>query len=273
MKKKYLQRRVGDATRKSTPEENRSKEEKIHQKEVDDFIHAVAHELRTPLRFINKLAQLLLSDSASILSPEALDRAEMIVVATRQTGKLLDDFLALSRTAQQPLESGPVDMGELARSVIVELTDHAEGSHIRTDVGDIPSSEGDLSLLRLVLLNLIGNAFKFTRSRLEAIVEIGCNTDNGRCVYFVRDNGVGFDNTHADELFDVFTRLHQSEDFEGTGVGLSLVKRIIERHNGSVWAEGELDNGATFYFTLGQPTIMTETVPPSNEHGVKHHGK
>jgi len=237
------------------PGQRRAQARAARATEVDEFVRAVSHELRTPLRLINKLAQLLLSDPASSLSPEALGRAEMIVVATRQTGKLLDELLALSRTSQQPLSVGPVDMATLARGVVDELTSGLEERRVRAEIGELPPCEGDASLLRLVLLNLVGNALKFTRPREDAHVEVGCQKAGGQEVYFVKDNGVGFDNAYAGKLFDVFSRVHQPEDFEGSGVGLSLVKRIIERHHGRVWAEGEPGVGAAIYFTLGPPPL------------------
>jgi light-regulated signal transduction histidine kinase (bacteriophytochrome) len=171
---------------------------------------------------------------------------------TQQMGRLIDDLLALSHLGRQPLTRQPVAPAALVRQVLADLHSEQEGRHVDVSIGDLPVCQADPGLLRQVFLNLLSNALKFTRRREVAVVEIGCREEKGPCVYFVRDNGVGFDMRYVHKLFGVFQRLHSAEEYEGTGVGLAIVQRIIHRHGGRVWAEAEVDKGATFYFTLGE---------------------
>ena len=165
-------------------------------------------------------------------------------------GQLIDDLLRFSRLGRAEMKSSPVDMTRLAQSVLGELLSGCAERKFETALGPLPKTRGDLNLLRQVLINLIGNAVKYTAPKDVARIEIGGRAGDSEVFYFVRDNGVGFSMDHANKLFGVFQRLHTNKQFDGTGVGLALVQRIIERHGGRVWAEGRVDEGATFWFTL-----------------------
>ncbi len=169
----------------------------------------------------------------------------------KQMGQLIDDLLSFSRLGRQAMNIQRVEMAGLARQALAELRAEQAGGRVEVSIGDMPAGQGDPALLRQVLVNLLSNALKFTRRREAAQIEVGCRTEEGEPVWFVRDNGVGFDMRYGDKLFSVFQRLHRPEEYEGTGVGLAIVQRIIHRHGGRVWAEAEVDKGATFYFTLG----------------------
>jgi light-regulated signal transduction histidine kinase (bacteriophytochrome) len=171
--------------------------------------------------------------------------------SAKRMGMLIDDLLAFSRMGRHEMSSTQVDLGALVRDVVREFQIETEGRKVSWQVADLPTITGDCAMLRIVLDNLISNALKFTRTREQAEIEIGCKSGkNDEAVVFVRDNGVGFDTTYADKLFGVFQRLHRAEEFEGTGIGLANVRRIIARHGGCTWAEGEVNRGPTFYFSL-----------------------
>ena len=222
--------------------------------ELESFSYSVSHDLRAPLRAIHGFARILLEDHNAKLDPEAQRLLGVIDQNTRRMGQLIDDLLAFSRLGRQGITAGRVDMKELARTVAdevqrVEAEAERKGSlEIRID--PLPVARGDRALVRQVISNLLQNAVKFSRGRDNARVEVGSRPDGGLTVYFVKDNGAGFDPRYSDKLFGVFQRLHSAEQFEGTGVGLAIVKRIVQRHGGRVWAEGQVDQGATFYFTL-----------------------
>jgi light-regulated signal transduction histidine kinase (bacteriophytochrome) len=169
---------------------------------------------------------------------------------TRRMGRLIDELLNFSRLGRQQMESSVLDMTALAQDVFQELTLHHSGNKPQLDLQPLPPARGDEALIRQVFVNLLSNAIKFTRQREIAKIEMGSQTDTEQNIYYVKDNGVGFDARYADKLFGVFQRLHREDEFEGTGVGLALVQRIVGRHGGRVWAEGKVNEGATFYFTL-----------------------
>lgn len=222
-------------------------------RELEEFSCSVSHELRTPLRFMNRIAHLVLREHAEKLPYDAVQRVEMIIECTRQMSGLVDDLLAFSRVSRQTAEFRTIDMRVLARQVVEDLTRDLGEREVRIEVGALPRAVGDRDLLRQVLANLVGNALKFTRPRARTIIEVGGQIEGGEAKYFVRDNGIGFDPARAANLFGVFHRLHSSDAFEGAGVGLALVKRIVERHGGRAWAEGAPDAGATFWFALRRP--------------------
>ncbi|UUZ68911.1 response regulator [Polaromonas sp. P2-4] len=219
--------------------------------ELESFSYSVSHDLRAPLRHIDGYIELLVADSASTLSSEGRRHLKVITDASRQMGDLIDDLLEFSRMGRAEMGESSVDLDALAREAISQLEMATEGRNIAWQISPLPQVVGDAAMLRQVLANLLGNALKYTGPREAAQIEIGsAGEEDGRVIVFVRDNGVGFDMQYADKLFGVFQRLHRADEFEGTGIGLASVRRIIERHGGRVWAEGKLGEGATFYFTL-----------------------
>jgi PAS domain S-box-containing protein len=219
-------------------------------KELEAFAYSVSHDLRAPLRGMDAFSRILLEKHSSQLPEEALHCLQMVRDNAQQMGRLIDDLLAFSRLSQQPLKKEPVDHKALVFGAIESLKDGHQGRRIELSVGELAASEADPRLIRQVWINLIGNALKYTRSRDPAVVSVGSEIQEGVPVYHVRDNGVGFDMRYAHKLFNVFQRLHRAEDYEGTGVGLAIVQRVIDRHGGRVWAQGAKNQGATFYFTL-----------------------
>ncbi len=218
-------------------------------RELEAFTYTVAHDLRAPLRLIQRFAHLLLQDG---LEPaRQTEYAELIGEAARQMAAMMEDLLEFSRMARQPLRRHPIDMAALAREVAHALCSTDDYENAEVMVGAAPVCDADPALLRCVFSNLIGNALKFSRTQAAPRVEVGAETRDGETVYHVRDNGVGFDPAQHDRLFQVFKRLHAPEDFEGSGVGLAIVSRIIARHGGKVWAESAPGAGATFFFTVG----------------------
>jgi light-regulated signal transduction histidine kinase (bacteriophytochrome) len=218
--------------------------------ELESFSYSVSHDLRAPLRIINGFSALLIESYSAQLPGEAQRYLRTISDNAGRMGTLIDDLLNLARLTHQPLHKELVDVNRLVGQVVEELKRDNGERKVEIPTAVLPYCYADPSLLKQVIVNLLSNAFKFTRGRNPGVIEIGgTNSDNERS-YFVRDNGVGFDMAYADKLFGVFERLHRAEDFEGTGVGLSLVQRIIHRHGGRVWAEAKPNEGATFYFTV-----------------------
>lgn len=218
--------------------------------ELESLSYSVSHDLRAPLRAINGFSQALLEDYGSTLPPDGQSLLVRVRDNTKRMAQMLEGLLALSRLGRMPLDVGPVDLTSLARAAVQEQRQADPGRDVDVVVGSLPTAMGDAALLRQALSNLVANAFKFTRRTARAHVEIGSRAEGGETVYYVRDNGAGFDMKYAKKLFGVFQRLHRDADFEGTGVGLALVQRIVHRHGGRVWAEAEVDRGATFYVTL-----------------------
>ncbi|MGH7520295.1 MAG: sensor histidine kinase [Gemmatimonadales bacterium] len=220
--------------------------------ELESFSYSVSHDLRAPLRAIHGFARILLEDHNAQLDPEAQRLLGVIDGNTRRMGQLIDDLLAFSRLGRQDLSAGRVDMNELTRLVADDIrrSEGERNGHFEIKIGSLLPAQGDRALLRQVISNLLQNAVKFTRGWPNASIEVGSRPDGKQTVYYVKDNGAGFDARYVDKLFGVFQRLHSTEEFEGTGVGLAIVKRIVQRHGGRVWAEGKLNEGATFYFSL-----------------------
>ncbi|HLA62083.1 MAG TPA: response regulator [Nitrospiraceae bacterium] len=219
-------------------------------KELEAFSYSVSHDLRAPLRAVDGFAQAVLEDYGQRLPEEAQRYLQTIRQGAQRMGDLIDDLLAFAQLSRQPLTRRAVDTGKIVREVLEELSRQRDGRQIEVRVGELSACQGDPGLLRQVWVNLLSNALKFTRKTESAVVEIGSALEQGETIFFVRDNGSGFDMQYAEKLFGVFQRLHREEEFEGTGVGLAIVARVIHRHGGRVWAEAETDRGATFYFTL-----------------------
>jgi PAS domain S-box-containing protein len=219
-------------------------------RELESFSYSVSHDLRAPLRAIDGYSRLLLTDYGSALEGDALVYLDNVRKAAQRMGVLIDDLLMLSRVTRAELKWGRVSLSRLAEEIIAGLRQGDPERAVEVRIQHALTVRGDPNLLRIALDNLIGNAWKFTARRSEAQIEFGALQQAGRRVFFVRDNGAGFDMRYADKLFTAFQRLHGVDEFEGTGIGLANVKRIITRHGGQVWAEGEVDKGATFYFTL-----------------------
>ncbi|HYL75164.1 MAG TPA: ATP-binding protein, partial [Bryobacteraceae bacterium] len=220
-------------------------------RELDSFTHSISHDLRAPLRAIDGFSRILLEDHGPELTSEALRCVEIVRNNAIEMSVLIDSLLLLSRLGRQPMEKGPVDVKMLVVQALEELPGAQAGRRIEFVIGELPACDADPKLLRQVVENLLSNALKYTRCRAQARIEIGASTSpRDGTVYFVRDNGAGFDMRYADKLFVVFQRLHSAKDYEGRGVGLAIVRRIVARHGGRVWAEAALDQGATFYFSL-----------------------
>ena len=220
-------------------------------KELEAFSYSVSHDLRAPLRAVDGFSRMVLTDYASKLDDEGRRMLGVIRSEAQRMGRLIDDLLAFSRLGRQTIEAARIDMHALAQEVCDELLALEPERQVRFELHPLPSALGTQSMIRQVWINLIGNALKFTKEREIAEIEIGATeAESGGRVYYVKDNGVGFDMRYAEKLFGVFQRLHNQQQFPGTGVGLALVQRIVQRHGGRVWAEAEVNHGATFYFTL-----------------------
>ena len=219
-------------------------------RELEAFSYSVSHDLRAPLRHIEGFVEILLSTKARSLDSDGGKLLQTIADSAQQMGRLIDDLLAFSRTARTELQKTTIDLTELVKTAIRDLQGDTKGRQVQWKLSALPQVEADPALLRQVMLNLLGNALKYTRTRKTAKIEIGCEAGENEHVVFVRDNGVGFDERYAHKLFGVFQRLHRAADFEGTGIGLANVRRIVARHGGRTWADGQIDRGATFSFSL-----------------------
>jgi two-component system sensor kinase len=219
-------------------------------KELEAFAYSVSHDLRAPLRAINGFSQMLVEDYGDKLEPEGQRQLDIIQESGRNMGQLIDDLLTFSRLGRKGITVSHIDMNVVAKEIFEQLQ-LAEGERsVQLKLNALPSASGDLAMIRAVFSNLLSNALKYTQPVDTAVIEIAGRTDGEEVIYSVKDNGVGFDMKYADKLFRVFQRLHGSEEFEGTGIGLALVQRIITRHGGRVWGEGKENEGATFYFSL-----------------------
>ncbi len=219
-------------------------------RELESFSYSVAHDLRAPLRSIDGFSQALLEECGDRLDVAEQGYLGNVRASARHMAQLIDDLLGLSQLSRATLRREPVDLGALARTVVARLRGGHRDRQVDVSIQDDLRDEGDPGLLTLVLENLLGNAWKFTARRAEPRIEFGAQIEAGQQIYFVRDNGAGFDMAHASKLFGVFQRLHAASEFDGTGIGLATVRRAIDRHGGRVWAESAPDRGATFFFTL-----------------------
>jgi signal transduction histidine kinase len=233
--------------------QERTSQLEVANKELESFSYSVSHDLRAPLRAIDGFSRILNEDYAAQLPQEAQRYLDLIRSNAKQMGRLVDDLLNFSRLGRQVMQKQSVHPADLVRQVLDELQSEQQGRKLNISIGELPVIQADPSLLKQVYVNLLSNALKYTRVRDEAEIEVGAinaNGNGGDTVYYIRDNGAGFDMQYANKLFGVFQRLHRAEDFEGTGVGLAIVQRIVQRHGGRVWAEAEVNKGATFSFTL-----------------------
>ncbi|MCE0523014.1 MAG: PAS domain S-box protein [Methylacidiphilales bacterium] len=230
----------------------RTAELEAANKELEAFSYSVSHDLRAPLRAVDGFSQALVEDFGELLPDRGRHYVRTIREGAQRMGRLIDDLLTFSRLGRAALKKQEVNTGKLVSQVLEDLNSQREGRKIDLRIGDLPPCQGDPALLTQVWINLLSNAIKYTRQREIAVIEIGCKKEWEKTTYFVRDNGAGFDMQFARKLFGVFQRLHRLDEFEGTGVGLAIVQRVIHRHGGSVWAEAEVDRGAAFYFTLNE---------------------
>jgi PAS domain S-box-containing protein len=219
-------------------------------KELEAFCYFVSHDLRAPLRGIDGFSQLVMESQADRLDPEGVENLRRVRASAKRMGTLIEDLLTLSRFSRSEMRRATVNLSVLANEILHDLQEGDPARRVRCDIAANLVTEGDPSLLRIVLENLIGNAWKFTSKRPAAIIELGVQNSDNQLVYYVRDNGAGFDMTYIGQLFAPFQRLHTDEEFPGSGIGLATTQRIIHRHGGTIWAEGNVDHGATFYFTL-----------------------
>jgi PAS domain S-box-containing protein len=219
-------------------------------KELEAFTYSIAHDLRAPLRHIYGFSKILAEDFGAAMDPEARGYLDDILQDTERMGHLIDDLLSLARLARQDVRFEVTSLGAIVAEAVASLKQETSGRDIRWEIAPLPFVMCDPGLMKQVFANLLSNAVKYTRPRATAVIEVGCTELDEETVYFVRDNGVGFNMKYADKLFGVFQRLHRMEDFEGTGVGLATVQRIIHKHRGKVWVDAEMDKGATFYFTV-----------------------
>ncbi len=219
-------------------------------KELEAFSYSVSHDLRAPLRAIDGFSQILLEDHREDLNKEGRRVLNVVRDNTRRMGDLIDDLLSFSRLGRKRMKKKSIDMYELTKNIVKELRNNSPEPKIKIKVNILPSAYADQALIRQVLINLLSNAIKFNGNEKSSLIEVGAKEKEDENIYYVKDNGVGFDMEYSDKLFGVFQRLHSQEEFKGTGVGLALVQRIIHRHQGRVWAEGKVNKGATFYFTI-----------------------
>jgi signal transduction histidine kinase len=227
-------------------------------RELEAFSYSVSHDLRAPIRAISAFANILVEDHGSALSADARHCIDIVIKRAKHMGQLIDDLLMFSRLGRQPMTRQAVSMKDICAAAVSELNSVDPTRKVDVVIGDMPDANAEPALLRQVIANLLQNAIKYTRRQPTARIEFGCQSQDGETVYYVRDNGVGFDMQYADRLFGVFQRLHRDEDFEGTGVGLAIVQRIVNRHGGRVWADAVVNGGATFFFTLAPGEISAK---------------
>jgi PAS domain S-box-containing protein len=219
-------------------------------KELETFAYSVSHDLRTPLRAVDGFSRILAEEYGAHLDAEGRRIVGVIREGTRKMAQLIDDILAFSRASRQEIVATVIDMGKLVRAALADLEPALAGYTAKVEIQALPDSLGDAPMIQVLWTNLLDNAIKFTGSNSDGVIEIGAVAGEKEIVYYIRDNGVGFDMQYAGKLFGVFQRLHGQHEFPGTGIGLAIVQRIVARHGGRVWAEGQVGQGATFYFAL-----------------------
>ncbi len=219
-------------------------------KDMESFTYAASHDLRSPLIAVSGFSRILQEDYSDALDEKGRDLLNRIAGSAKKMSQLIDDLLSFSRVSSREISCSEIDMKTLVGEVFKELRYTVGERRIRLEIKDLPRAQGDMPMIRQVLVNFLSNAIKFTRTQEDPAIEVGGFEDGKENVYYVRDNGIGLDEKFRDKLFGLFQRIHVSQQFEGTGIGLFMIKRIIEKHGGRVWAEGAPDRGATFYFCL-----------------------
>ncbi len=228
-------------------------------KELESFTYSVSHDLRAPLRHISGFSQILIEEFGTTTPPQAQRYMEKIAQGARKMGVLVDELLGLAGVGRHSLNLQTADINSVVLEIVSMLAPETQGRLVEWKIDDLGSATCDPVLIGQVFQNLIANALKFTRPRTTAVIEIGRLPESEHLTFFVRDNGVGFDMKYSDKLFGVFQRLHRADEFEGTGIGLATVRRIVQKHAGKTWAEAEQGNGATFYFTLALPKLVVSS--------------
>lgn len=246
----WLERLNQELRREVTEKERVAAQLQQANRDLEAFNYSVAHDLRAPVRRIEGFADILLDDWRAEMADDALRTVDRIRVAARRMSELIDGLISLARTSRSELDVSVVDLAARARAVVQALRDHGPERDVTVEVAEPLQAKGDARLLGAVLENLLQNAWKFTAHQPHPRIEVGVDRTKTPCVFFVRDNGAGFNTAHAHRLFGVFQRLHTEDAFPGTGIGLATVERIIRRHGGRVWAEGAVGQGATFFFTV-----------------------
>jgi signal transduction histidine kinase len=248
-----LNEELEQRVRERTHELSRANQElAAANQDLESFSFSVSHDLRAPLRAVRGFCQLYLDEYGGSIPAQGRPLLDRVAQGSERMSQLIEDLLSFARFSRQPLQKRRLSLRPILERVIAEL----QGKQVRpaeVRIGELPECEGDEALMEQVLVNLLSNAFKFTRDRNPAVIEVGSRREGGQVIYFVRDNGAGFDMKYAGKLFGVFQRMHSTEEFEGTGVGLSIVHRVIGRHGGRIWAEAAPGQGATFLFTLAPP--------------------
>jgi light-regulated signal transduction histidine kinase (bacteriophytochrome) len=230
--------------------ESKTDELKVVNEELESFSYSVSHDLRAPLRAITGFSQMMAEDHGHAIDADGHRLLGVIQDSATNMSRLIDDLLAFSRLGRKDINSVDLDLVEVAREVFDMLQAGGANPSARLNVGTLPGAKGDRTLIREVFVNFLTNAIKYARSETETVIEITGKTNGEENIYSIKDNGIGFDMKYKDKIFGVFQRLHSSDEFEGTGVGLALVQRIVHRHGGRVWGEGKVDEGTTFYFSL-----------------------
>lgn len=238
-------------------------------RELEAFSYSVAHDLRAPLRHIDGFSQILLADYSPALDATAQKYLNRVREGARNMGQLLDDLLKMGQIGRQELVCKPTGLNSVVESALRDLQPECEGRQIEWRIGQLPRLDCDPGLMQQVFANLLSNAVKYTRRRAKAVIEVGQATLDGVPVIFIRDNGAGFNQQYAHKLFGAFQRLHRVEEFEGTGIGLATVQRIVQKHGGKIWAKAEVEKGATFYFTLGREPGTDRASPAEVTHGTR----
>jgi light-regulated signal transduction histidine kinase (bacteriophytochrome) len=226
------------------------------KRELEDLNYSVSHDLRAPLRHIAGFAQIMAEDHSEQMDPKCRQYLQSVEDGARRMNVLLESLLSLSRIRRQKLTWQPVDTDALVRGIIQDIESKMEGGRVEWKIGNLPYIDCDSSLIKQVFFNLFSNAVKFTRSGSMAVVEVDTMHKDGALVFFIRDNGVGFDMKYADRLFGIFQRLHAQNEFEGIGAGLAIVRQIIQKHCGTIWAESAINRGTTFFFTLNEAPVQ-----------------